>query len=344
MTSRTASHAGSWYSSSKSKLSSQLDDWLEQVPDSLAGVGEIPCSGARVIIAPHAGYAFSGPPAAWAYKSLDLSKAKRIFLLGPSHHVYLSGCALSQCSTYDTPLGSLTIDHATIEELHRTGKFEKMSTQTDEEEHSLEMQLPYLYKVLSRAFPSNPASFPPLIPILVGATTPTAERSYGSLLSPYLRDPSSIFIISSDFCHWGLRFGYTYYLPHATVNTTNPAPSSGHSLKSSSRTPTSPAIHESIAVLDKMAMTAVEAGRHEDFLKVLRETGNTVCGRHPIGVMMAAVEVLKKQDGLDESADQDGTAIAKERGKFRFVRYERSSEAVKVGDSSVSYASAFAVL
>lgn len=59
---------------------------------------------------------------------------------------------------------------------------------------------------------------------------------------------------------------------------------------------------------------------------MLSETGNTVCGRHPIGVVMAAMEELGGQ------------------GKFRFVRYERSSECVKVEDSSVSYASAFAVL
>jgi predicted class III extradiol MEMO1 family dioxygenase len=81
-------------------------------------------------------------------------------------------------------------------------------------------------------------------------------------------------------------------------------------------------------------MDAVETGVHAKFLGVLEETENTVCGRHPIGVVMAAVEVLEK-GGYGE----DGSG----KGRFRFVRYERSSDCVSVRDSSVSYCSAFAV-
>lgn len=80
-------------------------------------------------------------------------------------------------------------------------------------------------------------------------------------------------------------------------------------------------------------MQAVESGKHDEFLTNLRDTGNTVCGRHPIGVIMAAIEELKQQGKLDQG-----------RGLFRFVRYERSGEVEEARDSSVSYASAFAVL
>lgn len=80
-------------------------------------------------------------------------------------------------------------------------------------------------------------------------------------------------------------------------------------------------------------MEAVESGSHEKFVQNLSETGNTVCGRHPIGVLMAAVEVLRE----DGKVDAEG-------GRNRFVRYERSSDVKDAGDSSVSYASAFAVL
>ena len=86
-------------------------------------------------------------------------------------------------------------------------------------------------------------------------------------------------------------------------------------------------------------MSAVESGRRKDFLEVLEETGNTVCGRHPISVFMAAVEALEAQS--------DGNAKNKSpewQRKMRFVRYERSGEVMSVKDSSVSYASAFAVL
>jgi AmmeMemoRadiSam system protein B len=78
---------------------------------------------------------------------------KRIFLLGPSHHIYLSGCALSDCESYETPLGDLKLDRKTISELQATRKFDTMSLQTDEDEHSLEMHLPDIYKVHSRYLP-----------------------------------------------------------------------------------------------------------------------------------------------------------------------------------------------
>ncbi len=93
-------------------------------------------------------------------------------------------------------------------------------------------------------------------------------------------------------------------------------------------------------------MSAIETGSHEAFLKILRETGNTVCGRHPIGVVMAGLEVLRKELGGIEEGENEGEdevdGVAK--GRFKFVRYERSSNVERVGDSSVSYASAFAVL
>lgn len=89
-------------------------------------------------------------------------------------------------------------------------------------------------------------------------------------------------------------------------------------------------IHESIAAVDQESMDAVELGSHSKFLTQLEDTGNTVCGRHPIGLFMAAVE---KAEGMDEG-----------KGRFKFLRYERSSLVQNIRDSSVSYCSAFAVL
>lgn len=157
---------------------------------------------------------------------------------------------------------------------------------------------------------------------MVGNTDARTEARYGSLLAPYLSDPSNVFVISSDFCHWGSRFRYTYYQM--------PDSSSGTNLKSSSRVASDYPIHESIAAVDKESMDAIESGSHKEFLQQLRDTGNTVCGRHPIGVFMAAVE---HAEGLSEG-----------QGRFKFVRYERSSLVEDISDSSVSYASAFAVL
>ena len=96
--------------------------------------------------------------------------------------------------------------------------------------------------------------------------------------------------------------------------------------------------HESIKEVDFESMGACETGRCEEWLAVLRRTGNTVCGRHPIGVVLAGLEGAGGGDA--EGVEGKG----KGKGRFRFVRYERSSEVRKVSESSVSYASAFAVV
>ncbi|TVY81583.1 Protein MEMO1 [Lachnellula suecica] len=330
MTSRVASHAGSWYTADPTTLSAELDENLGKVPTSIEG-HPVPVPGARVIIAPHAGYSYSGPTAAWAYKSLDLSKAKRIFLLGPSHALHLPGCALSKHAKYATPLGDLIVDTDTVAELKATGKFDTMTSDTDEVEHSLEMHLPYIYKMLTLKFKSA-KDYPTLVPVLVGNTSASSEKKFGQIFAPYLADPSAVFIISSDFCHWGTRFQYTYYLPN------NPTAAvarqgGGYSLRRRDVNPTDPRIHESIGKLDRLAMDAIEGGHHTEFLENLESTGNTVCGRHPIGVLMAAIEVLREEG-----------KVASGHGNFEFVRYERSGEVVDISESSVSYASAFAVL
>ena len=83
-------------------------------------------------------------------------------------------------------------------ELISTGHFEEMSQTVDEEEHSIEMHLPYVAKVME----SRRGQYT-IVPILVGALSEEKEIFYGKLLSKYLADPDNLFVISSDFCHWG---------------------------------------------------------------------------------------------------------------------------------------------
>lgn len=79
---------------------------------------------------------------------LCIARRKRVFILGPSHHVRLRGCALSIADKYDTPLYNLKIDKQINAELEKTGKFTWMDITTDEDEHSIEMHLPYVAKVM----------------------------------------------------------------------------------------------------------------------------------------------------------------------------------------------------
>jgi len=311
MTSREATHAGSWYSSQKSRLTDELKSWLDSVPGEHHAV-----EGARVIIAPHAGYTYSGETAAYAYKSLDLTGIKRVFLLGPSHHLYLPNAALSQCKTYETPFGDLVIDTEMIKELEATGAFTTMTRRQDEDEHSLEMHLPYIYAILHFSKDNESTPAPLLVPIMVGSTNVEKEKEYGKLLATYLAQKENLFVISSDFCHWGSRFSFTYYNKD-NRRLTSSTPKATYA---------NPPIHKAIETLDKEGMRLIESGDYRAFTNYLRDTGNTICGRHPIGVTMCALTELEKQ-GIT--------------GKWAFIKYAQSSHVEEIRESSVSYVSAY---
>ena len=181
------------------ELGAQLSAWLEKAKDTKH-------TPARAIISPHAGYSYCGPCAGYAYGQIDPSKATRVFILGPSHHEYLLGCALSQLASYSTPLGSLVIDRQTCDDLAATKKFKVMSKEVDEAEHSIEMQLPYIAKV----FEGRDVS---IVPVLVGEINAANASVYGAIFGPYLANVENVFVISSDFCHWGKRFRFQHTDP-----------------------------------------------------------------------------------------------------------------------------------
>lgn len=143
---------------------------------------------------------------AFSHLALAVDCRKRVFVLGPSHVVYLSGCALTTCARYATPFGNLHVDAAVNAELAATDAFEQMNVRNEEAEHSIEMQMPLLKRVMGdRAFT--------IVPILVGSLSTQRQAFYGKLLARYIADPQNLFIISTDFCHWGSRFNYS---PHST--------------------------------------------------------------------------------------------------------------------------------
>ncbi|KAI9357976.1 cell motility mediator [Zopfochytrium polystomum] len=292
---RKAQHAGSWYSDDATALAALLDKWL----NAAAYDEDKPPVPVRAIIAPHAGYSYSAKTAAYAYKHIEPNAADIIFILGPSHHVYLNGCAVTSCSEYETPLGNLQVNVEITTELRKTGQFSVMSLETDEDEHSIEMHLPILHRVMrSRNKPYS------IVPILVGSINTSLEASYGKILAPYLMSPSNLFIISSDFCHWGSRFRFTPQKP--------PTP-----------------IHEYIESLDHDGMALIESMDATGFAAYLAKTKNTICGRHPIGVLLQAIAASKAE-------------LAKPNSKFyvKFVKYDQSSRVTNERESSVSYASA----
>lgn len=296
MSVRRASHADSWYSGDGAVLARELEQWLATV--------QVLGTGARAVICPHAGYRYSGATAAHSFRQIDPNKVRRIFILGPSHHVRLSGCAVTGCSRYETPIGDLAIDTAVTRDLTETGLFETMTMEADEDEHSIEMQLPYIAKVMETA--RNNFT---IVPIMVGSLSPSSEAKYGKVLAKYLEDPSNCFVISSDFCHWGSRFRYTHYDQSAGQ------------------------IYQSIEALDKQGMELIERLDVAGFTSYLKKFGNTICGRHPIGVFLNMVAALRN------NGTTNGTRM-----DLKFLSYAQSNQVINPRDSSVSYAAAAFVM
>ncbi|EAR85206.2 AmmeMemoRadiSam system protein B (macronuclear) [Tetrahymena thermophila SB210] len=285
---RKAAFAGSWYEGNQAKLNQELNNYLQNAQLQISPIQKI-----KAMIGPHAGYRYSGPTQAWSYKYINPQEHQRIFLLGPSHRQRFQGCGLSSCNSLDTPFGQIQVDTDVIQELIKTGSFVQTDKQTEEAEHSLEMHLPYIKKIMG----DKPFT---IVPIMVGQTSYDLEQKYGGILSKYFDDEKTLFIISSDFCHWGERFNYQYHDPQAGK------------------------IYQSIQKLDKEGMDSIESHSSKKFAQYLNETSNTICGRRGIGILLHIIE----QSALSKTL------------KTKFVQYAQSSQVVDEDDSSVSYASA----
>ncbi len=180
---RPAAVAGMFYSSDPRELHAQIQRFIAD-----ARVNGPP---PKAIIAPHAGYIYSGPIAASAYARLTTAKdlINRVVLLGPSHRVGFGGIAVSGADTFETPLGKIPIDKETAESicaLPGVGFLDKAHAQ----EHSLEVHLPFLQEVL--------ADFK-LVPLVVGDAEPD---EVGLVLEALWGGPETLIVISSDLSHY----------------------------------------------------------------------------------------------------------------------------------------------
>ncbi|MDX1812371.1 MAG: AmmeMemoRadiSam system protein B [Gammaproteobacteria bacterium] len=180
---RQAAVAGMFYPGNASELEHSISEYLSQAPQ--------PDKTPRAIIAPHAGYIYSGPTAAYAYKALEpiKQKIKRVILFGPSHRVPLYGCALSSADYFETPLGTVPIDRAANQALIENDLAREMDA-AHLMEHSLEVHLPFLQYVLDKFT---------LVPIVVGDASP---QEVGDIIEYFWNDESNFFVVSSDLSHY----------------------------------------------------------------------------------------------------------------------------------------------
>ncbi len=180
--------AGQFYPAEKNILHQMLTDLFSKaVP--LEKVGDV-----VAIISPHAGYVYSGIVAASSFNQIDDQKEyENIFILGPSHHVAFDGAAIYAKGNYLTPLGSVTVNQELARNLIKGSKVFIERDDAHSQEHSVEVQLPFLQYIMKKKFK--------IIPIVVGTNRLETCEQMARELKPYFNS-KNLFIISTDFSHY----------------------------------------------------------------------------------------------------------------------------------------------
>ena len=159
---RRAAVAGAWYSDDPSRLTDELDRYLDRADVK-------PASGrARALIAPHAGLMYSGPVAAFAYKLLNDASYGAVVLVGPSHFVPFRGVSIWSAGAWETPLGMVAVEPDLAGMIRAESEAIVELPAAHGREHSLEMQLPFIARLLPGV---------PIVPLVMGHQT--RETAFG---------------------------------------------------------------------------------------------------------------------------------------------------------------------
>lgn len=180
---RSPAVAGLFYPNDSQTLRNMVQGFIKEAKTS----GKPP----KALIAPHAGYVYSGPVAASVYALLPPVKntIRKVVLIGPSHRVGFRGIAFSSAESYATPLGLVPIDRTSLEKI-RSLPFVGLLDQAHAQEHSLEVHLPFLQEVLGTF---------ELIPLVAGDATP---EQVCAVLEQLWGGPETLIVISSDLSHY----------------------------------------------------------------------------------------------------------------------------------------------
>jgi hypothetical protein len=179
--------AGLFYPAEEVELKSDVHEYLAHAHEELTQQYKPPMA----IVVPHAGYIYSGAVAASAYKQIIPFKDQinRVVLLGPSHKVGFSGLAVPASDIFRTPLGDIRIDQEGIQKISDLAQV-IVSDQAHYEEHSLEVQLPFLQEILTEFT---------LIPIVVGDA---GRHEVAEVINRLWGDVHTLIVISTDLSHY----------------------------------------------------------------------------------------------------------------------------------------------
>jgi AmmeMemoRadiSam system protein B/AmmeMemoRadiSam system protein A len=249
---RRAQVSGSWYPGDKEHLIPFLDEMLAEVKPPKVD-GKI-----MALISPHAGYRFSGKAAATGYALLRGQNIRRVIVLAISHHLPFRGASIPDVTHFETPLGLIPLDSAAVARLRRSSVVSAVE-RAETEEHSLEMQLPLLQRVLPNFS---------LVPILVGRMSDADYAELANVLAEIV-DAHTLVVASSDFTHRGDNYGYEVPTGKGTIQ-------------------------ERLARVDDGSVEQILKLRRRGLLDHADRTGTTICGLHPIALLL---ELLGKFPG-----------------------------------------------
>jgi len=180
--------AGMFYPAEKTTLQEQHSTYFQAPQKTVDHV--------RAIIAPHAGYVYSGQVAAHAYKQLENEAFDVIFVLAPSHHVWANESSVYAAGNYKTPLGEIAVDQKCVEKLRNFHPQISFVPEFHQQEHALEVQLPFLQYM----FPSLRSSLR-IVPVVMSGELENAEIMKEAILQ-CAGDKKFLVVASSDLSHY----------------------------------------------------------------------------------------------------------------------------------------------
>ena len=183
---RPAAVAGTWYPADPAELTRVVDRYLALVPERASG-------DVTALIAPHAGLVYSGPVAAHAYAAVRGASYDVAVLIGPSHFVGFAGVAIHDRGAFETPLGPVPVDTGTAARLRAASPLVDVHPNAHVREHSLEMQLPFLRRVLPDV---------PIVPLVIGFQDRATVMALAEVLAATLADTRALLIASTDLSHY----------------------------------------------------------------------------------------------------------------------------------------------
>ncbi|MDH4270904.1 MAG: AmmeMemoRadiSam system protein B [Candidatus Aminicenantes bacterium] len=179
--------AGSFYDNDKARLSAQVDAYLENVKDLPITIDKV-----HALIIPHAGYVYSGQTAAYAYRLVRGKPYETVIIIGVSHRYPLDGCSIYLKGGFATPLGVAQVDEEVAARIAKASGFSYVP-QAHAEEHSVEVQVPFIQRALPGA---------KIVPILMGYPNRRHVNALAEGLAAVGSDKKVLIVASTDLSHY----------------------------------------------------------------------------------------------------------------------------------------------